>query len=204
MKTLKLFNAVVSKNSNKEAYVSEEGLAIVPNALWAKDRILNYYRKNTLSALDLNKTFHKSWKKIADSTRFELLIEQIKHYVSTYGSNFQDEIYIPDEILEIPDVKLKYKLIQAYTVEELTKKCLDLLKSGIALKEETVDDLITVLVDELGYTFTGEEDIRNKEAIVKLADLYGVYPKNTVEFSDMLFIKQQEVPYLLKIKLRYL
>lgn len=198
MKTLKIFNAVVAKPSNQEAFINEEGLAIVPNALWAKTRILKYYKDNTLSGTDLNKTFHKSWKKILESTRYELLVEQIRHYISTYGSDFQDEMYIPDEVLEVPDVKLKYKLVQAYTEKELIEKSLGLLKSGIALKEETVDDLITILVDELKYTFTGDEDIRNKEAIVKLADLYGIYPKDVAQFFRYIVYKATGETLLIK------
>ncbi len=198
MKTLKLFNAVVAKPSNKEVFINAKGLAIVPEALYAKARIIKFYEDNELSGARLNMTFHKSWKKIAESTRYELLCDQIRHYISTYGSNFQDEIYIPDEVLEVPDVKLKYRLVQAYTEEELTEKCLDLLKSGIALKEETVDDLITVLVDELQYTFTGDEGIRNKEAVVKLADLYGIFPKDPAQFFRYIVYKSTGETLLIK------
>jgi hypothetical protein len=200
MKTLKLFNAVVAKKSDKETFINDSGLAIVPNALWAKTRILKFYKENTLSGTDLNKTFHKSWSKILDSTRYELLCEQIKHYISTYGSNFQDEIYIPEEVLEVPDLKLKYKLVQAYTEEELIEKSLGLLRSGIALKEETVDDLITILVDELQYTFTGDEGIKNKEAIVKIADLYNIFPKDTAQFFRYIVYKATGETLLIKNK----
>ena len=34
-------------------------------------------------------------------------MEQISHYISTYGSGFEDEIYIPNEVLEVPNLKLK-------------------------------------------------------------------------------------------------
>lgn len=203
MKTLKLFNAVVAKPSDKEPYVaSDEGFIIEPGALWTTERILEYYKAEKLSGNDLNKTFHKSWQKIKESSRYELLIEQILHYISTYGSDFQAEIYIPNEILELPDVKLSYKVIKAYTEEEMKEKCLYLLNSGIALKEETIDDVLSVLVDELGYQFTGEEKIKNKEAVVKIADMYGVIPKDTMEFfryiiyratGDSLLIKNNEV-----------
>jgi hypothetical protein len=38
------------------------------------------------------------------------------------------------------------------------------------LKEETIDDLLHILHTELEYDFTGKENIRNKEAIIKIAD----------------------------------
>ncbi|MGC5744242.1 hypothetical protein [Chryseobacterium sp. NFX27] len=198
MKTLKLFNAVLAKESNAEPFISNDGFIIEPDALWAKNEIISYYAKEKLNGNDLNKTFHKSWKKIKESTRIELLIEQLKHYISTYGSNFQDEIYIPDEILNVPNAKLVFKVIKAYSEEEMTEKCLSLLKSGIALKDETINDLLSILTKDLNYTFTGTENIRNKEAIVKIADLYQVYPANPVEFFRYVIYKTTDTTLLIK------
>jgi len=186
MKTLKLFNAILSMTSpttaHEEPYVSEAGYIIEPKALWAKERIIEYYKQRALTGEQLNQTFHKSWAVIKDSSSFDLHLEQLKHYLSTYGSNFQAEVYIPDEVLDIPELKLTYKVIKARTREELIEQCLQLLISGVALKEETVDDLLSALVDELNYVFTGDEPIRNKEAVVKIAQLYGVVPKDTMAF----------------------
>jgi len=198
MKTLKLFNAVIARKSTDKPFVSELGLVIEPNALWAKDRIIDYYTKESLNGNDLNKTFHKSWKKIKESSRYELFIDQISHYISTYGSNFEDEIYIPNEIVNIPEGKLSFKVIKAYTSNEMKLKCLSLLQSGIALTEETIDDLLTVLVDELGYTFTGKENIKNKEAIVKIAENYYVYPDNPVEFFRYVIYRTTNTTLLIK------
>jgi len=201
MLTLKFFNAVVEKNSSEVTpFISTDGYVIVPGALWAKDKIIDFYNKEKLSGNDLNQTFHKSWKKIKDSSRCELFIEQITHYISTYGSNFQDEVYIPQEVLDVPDVKLKYKVIKALSKEELINKCLDLLKSGIALKEETIDELLTMLVDNLNYNFTGKEGIKNKEAIVKIADAYHVYPDNPTEFLRYIIYRTTDTTLLIKNK----
>ncbi|WP_299272125.1 hypothetical protein [uncultured Psychroserpens sp.] len=198
MNTLKLFNAVLAKTSNDKPYISDEGYIIAPNALWAKDRIMAFLKAEKLSGNDLNKTFHKSWLKIRNSSRYELYMEQIKHYLSTYGSNFRDDIYIPEEILSIPNVKLSYKIINAYSIDEMTQKCLNILASGMALKEDTVDALITILVDELGYTFTGKEHIRNKEAVVKLAEYYDIYPSNPVEFFRYIIYRATDTTLLIK------
>ncbi|MCL6220854.1 hypothetical protein [Zunongwangia pacifica] len=201
MKTLKLFNSVVLKETNEEPFVSEQGYVITSGALWAKKEIISFYKNEKLDAYGLNKTFHKSWNKIFKSSRTDLLIEQIKHYISTYGSDFQDEIYIPNEILEIPDNKVVFKVVKAYPKEVLIGKCLELFKSGLALKEETINDLLSILVDELSYKFNGNENIKNKEAVIKIADMYGVIPKDTLEFfryilyratGDSLLIKSKE------------
>lgn len=204
MNTLKLFNAVVAAPITpllqSKPFVSDEGFIIEPTALWAKDRILDFYANEKLSGIDLNKTFHKSWKKIRDSSRFELFLDQIQHYLSTYGSDFQDEIYIPDEVLNLPDVKLKYKVIRAYTEVEMIDKCLALLKSGIALKEETINEVLSVVVDELNYEFTGKEGIRNKEAIIKIADLYGILPSDLMEFFRYIIYRATGQSLLIKSK----
>lgn len=202
MKTLKLFNAVVARESSERAFVSEKGYVIDSGALWAKNEILQFLKKENLDGYGLNKTFHKSWKTILNSSREKLWMEQIRHYISTYGSDFQDTIYIPNEVLDVPDVKLSFKYIKAYSKDEMISKCLQLLQSGMALKEETIDDLLAVLVDELQYEFDGSENIRNKEAIVKIADMYGVLPSDNMEFfryiiyratGDTLLIKSNEV-----------
>lgn len=198
MKTLKLFNAVPAKESDAEAFISEDGFIIEPAAVWAKKEIISYYAKEKLNGNDLNRTFHKSWKKVKDSTRFQLLTEQISHYVSTYGSNFQNEMYIPDEVLNVPDLKLTFKVIKAYSNEEMQEKCLSLLKSGIALKEETTDDLLYILHNELEYNFTGKENIRNKEAVIKIADRYDIYPENPVEFFRYVIYKTTGTTLLIK------
>jgi hypothetical protein len=166
--------------------------------LWAKKEIVRFYKNEKLDGFGLNKTFHKSWDKIFKSSRTELLIEQIRHYISTYGSNFQEEIYIPNEILDVPDLKVMFKVVKSYSKEQLTKKCLDLLQSGIALKEETINDILSILVDELSYQFTGEENIKNKEATIKIADMYGVIPKDIMEFFRYILYRTTDESLLIK------
>ncbi len=208
MKTLKLFNSVVAKNSSEKAFVSKQCFIIEPNALWAEKEIIRFYKNEKLDGFGLNKTFHKSWKTIFTSSREKLWMEQVSHYFSTYGSNFQDVVHIPNELLDVPDIKLTFKVIRAYSTEEMTAKCLNLLQSGLALTEETINDVISVLVDELAYKFTGDESIKNKEAIVKIADMYGVLPKDIMEFfryiiyratGDSILIKSNEVIEAVKV-----
>lgn len=200
-KTLEHFNGVLLKKASKNSkpLVTEQGYIIEPNALWAKDAIMAFYDQN-LDGEALNKTFHKSWKKIKESTREDLLVEQIKHYLSTYGSGFNSEVYIPNEVLNVPDVKLVYKVVKGYTKEELTEKALTMLRSGMALKEDTIDDLLMILVDLADYTFTGREGIKNKEAIVKIADTYGVVPHDTTDFLRYIIYRSTDSTLLIKNK----
>ena len=199
MKSLKLFNAVLAKSGNLIVN-TDLGLIIENKASWAEKEIISFYQSERLSGNDLNKTFHKSWRKILESTREELAIHQIVHYLSTYGTNFTSEIYIPDEILNVPD-GLSFKVIRAYPKNDMVQKGLGILQSGAALKDETINDIIGLL-DELGYQFTGKEGIRNKEAMVKIAELFNVYPDGPVEYlrfilyrttGEALLIKSPEV-----------
>lgn len=189
MKTLELFNCVVSKPSSKKPFVSEDGYIIEPSALWAKNKIVDFYNKARLSGKDLNKSFYKSFATVISKTRQEIFVDQVLHYWSTYGTNFQGEMHIPEQILNVPDLKLSYKLIKGVSEEEMKQKCLDLLASGVALSDETIDKLLSILVDELGYVFSGDEKIKNREAVIKIADLYGAYPKDTTEFFRYCFYR---------------
>lgn len=198
MKTLKLFNAVLSKETiDSNPFISKDGYVIEPSAIWAKDKIVEFYRTQKLNGEELNKTFHKSWSVIKNSTREELLMHQLMHYFTTYGTNFKAEMYIPDEVLNVPNVKLKFKTIKALTSDELTDRCLSLLKSGVALTEETIDDVFQIL-DDLNYEFTGNEGIRNKEAIIKIADAYGIYPSDTMEFFRYIIYRSTGQTLLIK------
>lgn len=181
MKTLELFNAVVA-NGNGTPFISDQGYIIEGSAVWAKDKIVEFYDQKKLDGKSLNSTFYKSFSTVANKTRIDIFHDQVLHYFSTYGCNFEGEMWVPEQILQIPDLKMRYKVILGHPKEVLQGKCLDMLSSGVALKEETIDTILSALHDELDYRFTGDEIIRNKEAVIKIADLYGVMPKDTMEF----------------------
>lgn len=108
-------------------------------------------------------------------------------------------IYMPNEDLDVPKIKVTLKVIRGISKEEVIEKCIGLLESGVALKEETLATVFSVL-GELNYVFTGEENIRNKEAIVQIADVYGVYPKAPTEFFRYLFFKATGSTLIIKNK----
>ncbi len=204
--TLKLFGGVLKKGGKGETpFVSKQGCVIEPGALWAKTYIEEAFRRGYFKGL--NKTFHKSWKIIMRSSRFELFIEQARHYISTYGTNFQGEVYIPKESLEVPELVVPFKVVKAYTRKELIEKCLDILETGIALKRETIVEIVYLLIDTLSYKFTGKEEIKNREARMIILDMTGVLPEAPEDFlryvifkstGDTLLIKSAEVIWKIK------
>lgn len=209
MKTLKLFNCVIddiTKSANDFGsddlyfpYVANATL-VDRNAMWAISQIFDYYNNLKLSGNDLNKSFYKSFETVLNSSRFDLYMDQILHYISTYGTDFEGEVYIPVGNAEAPKLELKFTVVKAVSREEMIEMCLDMLRSGIALKEETIDDLLEILED-ICYMFTGKEGIRNKESLIKIADMHGVLPDDNVEVlrycvykatGDTLLIKSED------------
>ncbi len=201
MKTLNMFNAVLGRPATKlMPHVSPDGYIIMPDALWARPEIEQFWKDEKLSGNDLNKTFHKSWEKVVTATREELLIDQIRHYMSTYGTGMSGEIYIPDELLNVPGLKVSFKIFRGYSKDELIEKSLNMFRSGIALTTETIDDLLEILVSDLDYEFTGDEGIKNREAIIKIADTYGVIPKDTMEFFRYIIYRMTGETMIIKNK----
>lgn len=212
--TLRLFNVIITEKNNinksidlkfnktlKHGFVLSPNVAILDNS----DAIIDYLITNKLTGAELNKTFHKSWDVIKKSTRFELLIHQITHYMTTYGYDelgifSNDTIYVPNEVLNVPDIdKLPLKVIHSITKKELIGRCLDILKKGIALKEETIDDIIYIL-DVLNFNITTDilDTLKNKEAVVKISTSLGIYPSNPIEFLRFLIYKAIDSTIIIK------
>jgi hypothetical protein len=57
------------------------------------------------------------------------------------------------------------------------------------MKQETIEAVITCLTEECGYTVTGSEIIRNREALVLLADCTGVLPQRGDDLLRYLVFK---------------
>lgn len=153
---------------------------------------------------ELNNSFHKSWKKIEEAKIEQLVAEQIIHYFTTYGFKAlgiydKNSVYIPNEELKIPEIKedIKLTIIKGYTKEELREKLLKLLDSGIALKEETINDIVEVAL----FVELNEEEIagiKNKEVRTIMHDYLGLIPSNPTEFLRFIVYKSTEKTLLIK------
>ena len=56
--------------------------------------------------VNYNSTFYKSFDDVKNLNRFELYIDQLMHYASTYGTEFTGKAYVPNDTLiaEYPKV----------------------------------------------------------------------------------------------------
>lgn len=141
-----------------------------------------------------NQTFHKDFEIVKNAPFEDLIAQQMIHYITTYGFESlgmydNDLVYIPREKLEIPELdveNIEFITIKPLTNEELTDKLMTLLTSGIALSEQTVED-IKVLSDFIDRNRFDE--IKNREIKTYLYDKYNVMPKNPDDFLRYMLFK---------------
>lgn len=88
-----------------------------------------------------NSTFYKSWDDIRRKTRWELFLDQMKHYASTYGTNFEGETWIAYDgtLIEFPFKELK--VLEGVTMDEIIPDIQKLGYSNIAFSREVLDFL---------------------------------------------------------------
>lgn len=216
--TLRLFKALpITKKgkgkTNKKLLLEtiKRGFIFSPEVLYAYSEkeligMLDMISKEIgLSADKMNNAFHKSWKKIAEANIEQLVIEQMIHYITTYGYESigvyrSDTIYFPAEKLKIPKIdidKISLVVIRGYTKKELKDKLVELLGLGIALKEETKKDVLDVA------TFVEFDEneifaIRNREVKCALYDLLDIFPQDPVEFLRFLIYKSTNKTLIIK------
>lgn len=158
-----------------------------------------------------NETLHKSFKVIKESSLEQLVLDQVIHYITTYGFESlgiydSSTVYIPSEKLEIPELQddIYLTVIQQITEKQLSTKLLDLITSGIALSEQTVSDVMCL------SDYIRKKDFKlvtNREVKAKLYDKYDMTPSDGQEFvrylinkltGQSLLIKNRETIHKLK------
>jgi len=215
--TLKLFRALPIKSKEKTSesinlfmQTIRKGFIFSPEIIGnysesALLQLITTFDKISLTPEQMNSSFHKSWQKVRDASLEQLVMEQIVHYFTTYGFERlgiynQESVYIPREELDIPEIDInsfKFVIIKGYTKEEFKEKLLRLLSSGIALKEETIKDVVDVaLWVELSEGETAT--IRNKEVNCIMYDYLGLVPRDPVEFLRYIVYKSTKETLLIK------
>ena len=213
--TIKLFKGlpIESKKTRKGTKALHEatlrnGFIFSPEVIgnYTDDELMKIVEdlKLNLSAIELNNMFHKSWQKIKYANIRQLVMEQLLHYITTYGFeelNIYDEnsVYIPNEKLDIPDIDtdLKFTVIKGLTKEELKEKVLTMINSGIALKEETIKDIV-VVAKYVELLVEDVDVIKNKEVKVIMYDELNLIPESPIEFLRFIMYKTTGKTLLIK------
>lgn len=211
---LRLFKSVpISRHSDNLELNQESAKQTIPFGFVISPEVSFEYSITKLSrtvksifgmtAEEINSTFHKSWVKVRDASIAQLVIEQITHYFTTYGFEAfgiadPSLVYIPNEELDIPNVNEDFSImvIRGYTKDKFKEKLLN-LASGIALSEESVNDVVDCLI----YLNINTEDlhkIKNREVYAMLCDQLSVVPEAPEEFMRHVIYKVTGSALLIK------
>lgn len=184
---IRLFHAVVPEESGgllTFAGVNElavkRGYIVVPEACTAA--VLEWLEDERVEP---NATFYKEWADIAKRSELELLFNQLAHYVTTYGSGFtMGNGYVPRGESDTPLIEYsKLVPITTVTADEMKEKCVGLLMSGIALKEETLSAVVDFIVAHGGCP---ADSVSNREASCRLHVAQGTHPADAAEYVRFL------------------
>jgi hypothetical protein len=215
METLRLFKSVIVPDKRGHPvpdhiirFTAKHGFILAPEVFehYRVDHLIPKIREAIgVGGDEINSAFHKSWAKVAEASIEQLVLEQIVHYFTTYGFETlgvysSDSVYIPREELDFPDIDLdgiRLTVIHGLTKEEIKDKLLMLLNSGIALKESTAQDCVSVALS-VGLTETEISGIKNREAKTMLYDGTGICPSNPVEFLRMAIYASCEKSLVIK------
>lgn len=174
------------RNLARGFFVTERAFKVCPCV--ADKKIREFIKKNFgYDIFELNRGFYKSFETVANSTPQKILVNKLLHYMSTYGIEsfgiFERElVYIPNDALELPeDAKpVKITVIDTIDAAEIKIRVNNLIQSGAALAEETVNDLVAV-VKFLDIEFK-IDDVPNKEFAIRLCELLNILPEDPVQF----------------------
>lgn len=167
--------------------------------------LIKEVKKLVLTGNQMNAAFHKSWEKIRTASIEQLVLEQIVHYMTTYGFEklgvySEESVYIPNERIDVPELQKGFRLIviKGYTKDELRDKLLVLL-NGIALAEDTMKHVVD-LATYLEFNDSDIQLIRNKEVKIQLYDYLSIVPENPIEFLRYAVYKSMGKTLLIKSK----
>lgn len=211
MKEILLFGRALNTNNVSPITVNElaisKGYVVDPEC--CNQRVVDFL--NSIPN-NYNTTFYASVADVIERNRFELLVDQVLHYASTYGSMDTVSPYIVNEHFgEEPVLSIDFsdcKVIKPITKTEMGIKVQDMLASGIALKGETLDNLFS-LIEEFNFQIDISV-VKNIEAKMRLYALLDIIPDSADELvrfvvyqitGDTLLIKNREL--MSKISLNY-
>lgn len=193
---IRLFNAALVAGNDEEkidahqlnTIATRKGYIIDPRC--ATREVADYIEDISLNP---NSTFYKTWSDITEKDCFELFLDQCMHYATTYGVNYNLGIaWTPNDqdYSEVPDYK-KYTIIRAVTPLEMYDLCYELVCSGIALKQETMEAVCDFIVEIVAATRFRDklfdiDTVKNREASIYLCDRLDIRPRD--KFSLLRYI----------------
>ena len=209
---VKLFNISIEDPRNEVDYVTLNNSAMQVGYIVHPDAC-NLATQQFIQSIsgNVNSTFYQNWEDVTSKTRFELFIDQLLHYVTTYGTDFACEGngYVPNSTPVGPvyiSLFKDYKVIMPCTEEDVYNRCMDMLTSGIAMKQATIETIVDYVVEYVTVNdllTTGEfdiDDIANREALTLLCDELGIAPNKKFDLFRYIMYKTTGSTLIIKNK----
>ena len=209
---VKLFNISIEDPRNEVDYVTLNNAAMQVGYI-VHPKACNLATQQFIRSIsgNVNSTFYQTWEDVTSKTRFELFIDQLIHYVTTYGANFAQEGngYVPNATPVGPvyiSLFKDYKVIMPCTEEDVYNRCMDMLTSGIAMKQDTIETIVDYVVEYVKVNDllkSGEfniDVIANREALTILCDALGIAPNKKFDLFRYIMYKTTGSTLIIKNK----
>lgn len=173
--TIRLFKAVPVKTKRKKSNKNLLERTIRRGYIFSPEVIYNYSNYDELirlveeiygmTAEKLNSSFHKSWIKIKEADMEQLVVEQIAHYLTTYGKEQPKEYLIEkEEQWEVDNLAEKIIELEDFESSKIREEnYVYIPKEKLEIPDMDMDDIRLVVIK--GYT--------KEELKAKLLDLLG-------------------------------
>lgn len=182
---------------NSSSLVQRDG--IKKGYFLTKEYCAGHYKKFLDSKhFNPNSTFYKSFQNVVSKNRFELLIDQIEHYISTYGTDYKGEAYIPNKDYKDFEFAKNLKILVPASEQDIIERCSNLFYSGIALDSKLVQQVVDILVYLKGNIDINK--VKNREAMAILSLQLGIYPKDGINLLRCIVYKATKETMLIKSK----
>lgn len=167
--TIKLFKALPIKTEKKKIDKRLFKKTIKFGFVFSPEVIANYSNYDALidmirktigiTAEELNNSFHKSWQKIKEADLEDLVVEQLAHYMTTYGKESPEEYLVEKEIeWDIEDLSEKVSELNDIEMDKIwDKDYIYIPKEVLKIPKLNIDDIKLVVIK--GYT---KEQLREK------------------------------------------
>jgi hypothetical protein len=189
LSVLHLFNKALLEDKRYEDYYINELLkfGVICNPYADFEVVLQYVREKQFNP---NATFYKDIEDVTGKTRLELLIDQLLHYQSTYGTDFQGTPFI---VNDTPVDISQTVMIGVISEKEVLERCRNMLYSGIALSQETIEKILCILGNDFEI-----DSIKNKEALCMICVSNEIYPSKAEDMVRVLVYKATGKTLLIK------
>jgi len=188
--TLRLFNSLLVNDLqttfNKDALRELVGYGVLPDQRISLSRErIDLLKGFGASQQKLNATFHASWQRVQTADILELILDQVIHYMTTYGVEsvgLDSPVYVPVKDLDLPE-GVPFVYVNGLTRAELLDRVFLLDQSGVALSEQNVQDMVTVLVYlNASLSAMSIGSLSNRELKTLLYDTYNIVPTDATEW----------------------